>query len=43
MKKKTGEWEMFMEIWKERKHVCANCGKRLGNKPQPIFFSHILT
>jgi len=42
-RKKTGEWEMFMEIWKERKHVCANCGKKLGNKPQPIFFSHILT
>ena len=42
-KKKTGEWELFMEIWNERPHVCVKCNKRLGNIPQPIFFSHILT
>lgn len=42
-RKKTGEWDLFLEIWNERKHVCVNCGKQLGLRPQPIFFSHILT
>tara|TARA_R110001606_G_scaffold84441_6_gene192120 strand:- start:2896 stop:3228 length:333 start_codon:yes stop_codon:yes gene_type:complete len=41
-KKPTGEWDMFMEIWAERKHICANCGKKLES-PLPIHFSHILT
>jgi hypothetical protein len=41
-RKKTGEWEMFLEIWKERPHYCVNkkCGKYLGEEPQAIFFSH---
>jgi len=34
---------MFKEIWNERPHRCVECNKDLGNKLQPIFFSHILT
>lgn len=32
---------LFLEIWKERPHLCSECGKRLGEDPLPIFFSHI--
>lgn len=32
---------LFMEIWEEREHVCAKCGKPLGDEPKAIFFSHI--
>jgi len=41
-RKKTGEWEMFMEIWAERTHYCVNrsCGKFLGEEPKAIYFSH---
>ena len=42
-KKKTGEWDMFLEIWKERPHRCEQCNKDLGESPKPVFFSHILT
>jgi hypothetical protein len=42
-RKKTGEWDMFLEIWSERTHKCLECNMDLGNKPLPIFFSHILT
>lgn len=31
---------LFMEIWEEREHVCAKCGKPLGDEPKAIFFSH---
>lgn len=30
-RKVTGEYELFLEIWNERPHVCENCGV-------PIFF-----
>jgi hypothetical protein len=45
--KKTGKERrgdlksLFMEIWEEREHVCAKCGKSLGDEPKVIFFSHI--
>mgnify|MGYP000186467805 CR=1 FL=1 len=32
---------LFLEIWNERPHKCVQCGKNLGEDPQPIFFSHI--
>lgn len=40
--KKTGERELFLEIWKERSHYCQNknCRKWLGNEPKAIYFSH---
>jgi DNA-directed RNA polymerase subunit RPC12/RpoP len=37
--KKTGEWELFMEIWAEREHKCHNCGIRIF-VPKPINFMH---
>lgn len=41
-RKATGEWDMFLEIWKERKHQCTGCGKSLGDNMIPHYFSHIL-
>jgi hypothetical protein len=34
--------EFFMEIWKERPHVCEHCGTSLGNEPLSYMFDHIL-
>lgn len=31
---------LFMEIWKERPHVCVKCGKKLGPEPLAVYFSH---
>ena len=31
---------LFMEIWGERPHICVKCGKKLGEEPKAIFFSH---
>lgn len=39
-KRKTGEREMFLRIWKQRPHYCVNCGKWLGEEPHAIYFSH---
>lgn len=39
----TGEKVMFLEIWEEREHFCAECGKHLGLLAAPIFFSHYLS
>ena len=42
-KKKTGELEMFKEIWSIKpKHFCQNCSRELPKWLHPIFFSHIL-
>lgn len=40
--RKTGEKEMFLEIWNERSHYCENqnCKKWLGHEPKAINFSH---
>lgn len=40
-RKKTGERDLFLEIWAERAHYCVKCGKFLGHTPRPEFFSHI--
>lgn len=40
-KKQTGEWNLFLEIWGEREHICENCKLPLGGTPLPIYFSHI--
>lgn len=39
---KTGELELFKEIWEERPHYCENksCRKFLGNILRVVFFSH---
>ena len=37
----TGELEIFEEIWKEREHLCVNCGRYLGEELNICFFSHI--
>lgn len=33
---------LFLEIWKERKHICTHCGKNLGDEPKAIYFAHII-
>lgn len=40
-RKKTGERDLFLQIWNERDHVCENCGMKLGNTPKNFMFSHI--
>lgn len=39
-KKATGEAEVFLQIWKERKHECEWCGIFLGHEMKAHFFSH---
>lgn len=41
-RKRTGEAEIFKEIWKERDHICSCCNTYLGTEASPIFFSHLL-
>lgn len=42
--KRTGEYDLFVEIWNEREHRCANCKDKLSaNVPMKWFikyFSH---
>lgn len=35
-------WDMFLGIWKKRKHISEVSGKYLGNEPLTVFFHHIL-
>lgn len=47
-KQPTGEYNVFLEIWNEREHICTNCKQSLdrfvseetGN-PSAMLFSHI--
>lgn len=39
--KKTGERDLFLEIWEERPHICTNCKEELGREPRTYMFSHI--
>lgn len=39
--KKTGELDLFKQIWEIRPHYCTNCGKWLGSILNVSFFSHI--
>lgn len=34
--------EFYLEIWKEREHICTGCGKYLGREPLSYFFSHTI-
>lgn len=40
-RKKTGEAELFRQIWEERGHCCTNCKAFLGSQPRTFFFAHI--
>lgn len=40
VRKKTGERDVFLEIWNERPHVCSNCQAPLGDEPKTFMFSH---
>lgn len=35
-------WEVFLRIWKKRKHRSEISGEYLGNEPLTVFFHHIL-
>jgi len=37
-----GWYDVALEIWGERPHVCQVSGVPLGDVPQPAFFSHLL-
>lgn len=41
--KKTGEKELFLEIWNERPHYCTNtnCKEYLGEEPLTHYFAHL--
>lgn len=40
-RKNTGEKQLFLQIWNERKHICENCGVNLGEIPKSFMFAHI--
>ena len=47
-KKPTGEYEVFLQIWEEREHICVNCKTNLDRfvdeetqNPSAMLFSHI--
>lgn len=40
-RKNTGEAQLFKEIWAERPHVCAHCGRQLSDPMRAGYFSHI--
>ena len=42
-RKKTGEGELFKELWNKRKRVSFVSGEPLGDEMNVFFFSHILT
>lgn len=42
VRKKTGELEMFKEIWEERQHYSEVSGTYLGEDLDVSFFAHIL-
>lgn len=39
-RKVTGERDLFLEIWEEREHKCANCKCPLGDEPKAFMFAH---
>ncbi len=34
--------EMFLSIWKKKKHYCENCNVYLGNEAKSYMFDHLL-
>lgn len=43
VRKRTGEMDVFIEIWNERPRKSEISGEDLGNILKPIFFSHVLS
>ena len=41
-KNNQGWWDVALNVWDEREHVCEVCGRELGDYPNPSFFSHLL-
>lgn len=41
-KNNPGWWDIALEIWAIRPHVCEVCRRELGDEPIPIYFSHLL-
>lgn len=37
-----GWWDVALEIWAARPHICEVCGRALGDEPIPHYFSHLL-
>lgn len=35
--------KIYEEIWREKEHICENCGKELGEEKKSLYFSHILS
>lgn len=35
--------EFYKEIWKEREHICEECGIHLGDVMNKVFMSHVIT
>jgi hypothetical protein len=33
---------LYLEIWKERRHVCFECDHPLGDEPRMQYFHHVL-
>lgn len=42
-RKASGEGEMFLKIWSERKHICSCCDKKLGDELNVSYMSHLLS
>lgn len=36
------QWEVFMEVWNEREHICFESNQLIKGSPSPINFHHIL-
>lgn len=34
--------DFYLEIWKEREHICESCGVHLSSEPLTIYFDHLL-
>jgi hypothetical protein len=41
-KNNPGWWDVALEIWATRPHICEVCRRKLGDEPIPIYFSHLL-
>ena len=41
-KNNKGWWDVALEIWAIRPHICSVCRRELGDEPDPHYFSHLL-
>lgn len=37
-----GWWDVALDIWASRPHICEACRRELGDEPIPHYFSHLL-